>query len=203
MQIKYLNRALQRFNSTQVIPTQFVLFTISVILGSAILYRDFERRTLEDAIKFFAGCALTFLGVWFITSGRSNDDDSDEEDEDDEEEDEIDVRNEERQLPEIREQDEDQSHPASEPMTPTMKTTDASQPETPIFKFTRFDDLDEQSPLAGNPWARPNPASASAVHTDVSELPSRRGQPPPIHATTSTPVLPTMSTRPSRPELRR
>ncbi|KAG0123763.1 magnesium transporter NIPA-domain-containing protein [Tuber indicum] len=42
LQVKYVNRALQRFDSTQVIPTQFVLFTISVILGSAILYRDFE-----------------------------------------------------------------------------------------------------------------------------------------------------------------
>ncbi|KAF1347016.1 magnesium transporter, partial [Delphinella strobiligena] len=70
MQIKYLNRALQRFDSTQVIPTQFVLFTISVILGSAVLYRDFERQTTQDAIKFVAGCALTFFGVWLITSGR-------------------------------------------------------------------------------------------------------------------------------------
>ncbi|KAG0132642.1 magnesium transporter, partial [Tuber indicum] len=42
LQVNYVNRALQRFDSTQVIPTQFVLFTISVILGSAILYRDFE-----------------------------------------------------------------------------------------------------------------------------------------------------------------
>ncbi|KAI5806460.1 magnesium transporter, partial [Peziza echinospora] len=43
LQIKYINRALQRFDSTQVIPTQFVLFTLSVIIGSGILYRDFEK----------------------------------------------------------------------------------------------------------------------------------------------------------------
>jgi hypothetical protein len=78
MQIKYLNRALSRFDSTQVIPTQFVLFTLSVIIGSAILYRDFERTSAEDAGKFVAGCALTFVGVWFITSSRTRDSDEEE-----------------------------------------------------------------------------------------------------------------------------
>ncbi|KAL1885316.1 hypothetical protein Plec18167_001973 [Paecilomyces lecythidis] len=77
MQIRYLNRALQRFDSTQVIPTQFVLFTLSVIIGSAILYRDFESTTASRAAKFVGGCALTFLGVYLITSGRvAADDDS-------------------------------------------------------------------------------------------------------------------------------
>ncbi|RAL14415.1 DUF803 domain membrane protein [Aspergillus homomorphus CBS 101889] len=70
MQIRYINRALQRFDSTQVIPTQFVLFTLSVIIGSAILYRDFEAFTAKRATKFVGGCLLTFLGVYFITSGR-------------------------------------------------------------------------------------------------------------------------------------
>lgn len=70
MQIRYINRALQRFDSTQVIPTQFVLFTLSVITGSAVLYRDFESFTPDRAVKFVGGCLLTFLGVYFITSGR-------------------------------------------------------------------------------------------------------------------------------------
>ncbi|PWY85839.1 DUF803-domain-containing protein [Aspergillus sclerotioniger CBS 115572] len=70
MQIRYINRALQRFDSTQVIPTQFVLFTLSVIIGSAVLYRDFESFTAERGSKFVGGCLLTFLGVYFITSGR-------------------------------------------------------------------------------------------------------------------------------------
>ncbi|KAL8938376.1 MAG: hypothetical protein Q9216_003933 [Gyalolechia sp. 2 TL-2023] len=71
MQIRYVNRALQRFDSTQVIPTQFVLFTISVIVGSAVLYRDFESATAERVGKFIGGCLLTFVGVYLITSGRS------------------------------------------------------------------------------------------------------------------------------------
>ncbi|KAK9586872.1 hypothetical protein V6Z92_005808 [Aspergillus fumigatus] len=86
MQIRYINRALQRFDSTQVIPTQFVLFTLSVIVGSAVLYRDFENYTVERASKFVSGCLMTFLGVYFITSGRLRADDESSFSIDDEEE---------------------------------------------------------------------------------------------------------------------
>ena len=46
-QIRYLNRSLQRFDSTAVIPTQFVLFTISAIIGSAVIYDDFNDMTFS------------------------------------------------------------------------------------------------------------------------------------------------------------
>ncbi|KAK6950416.1 hypothetical protein Daesc_008744 [Daldinia eschscholtzii] len=78
MQVRYVNKALQRFDSTQVIPIQFVMFTLSVIIGSAILYRDFERTTAEQAVKFIGGCLLTFFGVFLITSGRPRQEDTDE-----------------------------------------------------------------------------------------------------------------------------
>lgn len=78
-QVKYVNKALQRFDSTQVIPVQFVMFTISVIVGSAVLYRDFEKATAENVLKFIGGCLLTFFGVFLITNGRSRRDDLDEE----------------------------------------------------------------------------------------------------------------------------
>ncbi|KAH6624528.1 magnesium transporter NIPA-domain-containing protein [Chaetomium sp. MPI-SDFR-AT-0129] len=77
LQVRYVNKALQRFDSTQVIPIQFVLFTLSVIIGSAVLYRDFERTTKEQAAKFIGGCLLTFFGVFLITSGRPRHDDGD------------------------------------------------------------------------------------------------------------------------------
>ncbi|KAK9387054.1 magnesium transporter NIPA-domain-containing protein [Lipomyces mesembrius] len=75
MQVKYLSRALQRFESTQVIPTHFVFFTISVILGSAILYQDFYGASSAQLAQFFFGCLLTFIGVSLITSNRKNEDD--------------------------------------------------------------------------------------------------------------------------------
>ncbi|EGX91619.1 DUF803 domain membrane protein [Cordyceps militaris CM01] len=78
MQIRYVNRALQRFNSTQVIPIQFVMFTLCVIIGSAVLYRDFEKTTPEQASKFVGGCLLTFFGVFLITSGRQRKDEDED-----------------------------------------------------------------------------------------------------------------------------
>ncbi|KAN0115287.1 DUF803 domain containing protein [Hyaloscypha variabilis] len=85
MQVKYVNKALARFDSTQVIPVQFVMFTLSVIIGSAVLYRDFEKATADSVGKFIGGCLLTFFGVFLITSGRPRRDEDDEEEESDEE----------------------------------------------------------------------------------------------------------------------
>ena len=85
MQVKYVNKALQRFDSTQVIPVQFVMFTLSVIIGSAILFRDFEKATAGTMIKFVGGCLLTFFGVSLITSGREQHDDEDEPEQEEEE----------------------------------------------------------------------------------------------------------------------
>lgn len=93
MQVRYVNKALQRFDSTQVIPIQFVLFTLSVIIGSAVLYRDFERTTVEQATKFVGGCLLTFFGVFLITSGRLRQDDDDRLSDDENVEETIGLRN--------------------------------------------------------------------------------------------------------------
>jgi len=70
-QIKYLNRALMKFDSKAVIPIQFVFFNLAAILGSAILYRDFEDLSLHQFITFLYGCATTFLGVFFLTSPQA------------------------------------------------------------------------------------------------------------------------------------
>ncbi|KAI8083129.1 magnesium transporter NIPA-domain-containing protein [Halteromyces radiatus] len=72
LQIKYLNKALQRFDSTAVIPTQFVLFTVSAIIGSAIIYHDFDDMGLDQLSRFMSGCAIEFVGVYLITSKRNN-----------------------------------------------------------------------------------------------------------------------------------
>ncbi|CDH60614.1 duf803 domain membrane protein [Lichtheimia corymbifera JMRC:FSU:9682] len=70
MQVKYLNRAMQRYDSTAVIPTQFVLFTISAIAGSAVIYRDFDNDDPSHLYRFVLGCLTEFLGIFLITSGR-------------------------------------------------------------------------------------------------------------------------------------
>ncbi|KAJ7667844.1 DUF803-domain-containing protein [Mycena polygramma] len=65
-QIRYLNRALMRFDSKVVIPIQFVLFTMSAIVGSAILYGDFKKASFHQLVTFLYGCAATFTGVFII-----------------------------------------------------------------------------------------------------------------------------------------
>ncbi|KAI8142808.1 magnesium transporter NIPA-domain-containing protein [Fennellomyces sp. T-0311] len=70
MQIKYLNKAMQRYDSTAVIPTQFVLFTLSAIAGSAVIYGDFDDDDPAHLARFAAGCITEFLGIFLITSGR-------------------------------------------------------------------------------------------------------------------------------------
>lgn len=76
-QVRYLNRALMRFDSKVVIPVQFVSFTLSAIIGSAILYGDFKKATFHQIITFLYGCAATFLGVFVIARSPSQDGDID------------------------------------------------------------------------------------------------------------------------------
>ncbi|WFD18240.1 hypothetical protein MCAP1_000439 [Malassezia caprae] len=73
LQLVYLNRALQRFDSRHVIPTQFVLFTVSTIVGSSILYRDLVSLPWTRLAGFLGGCACTFLGVFVLTCDLSPD----------------------------------------------------------------------------------------------------------------------------------
>ncbi|KAF2490449.1 DUF803-domain-containing protein [Lophium mytilinum] len=212
MQIKYVNRALQRFDSTQVIPTQFVLFTLSVILGSAILYRDFERTTGDDAGKFVGGCLLTFFGVWLITSGRPKYSDDDDEDREPEPEDAINLVNGEHYHDSVDVEVGSSTRRSStiRASSPPIRIPDRahspSPPQTPIITFTPHDGTtptlpafipDAPSPLIQNPWE-------AALAASPSPVPSLRPVPSPLITTYSTPVLPsehqTSSLSPSRPQ---
>ncbi|ORX97966.1 magnesium transporter NIPA-domain-containing protein [Clohesyomyces aquaticus] len=198
MQIKYINRALQRFDATQVIPVQFVMFTLSVILGSAILYRDFERTDSGDAGKFVGGCAMTFLGVWLITSGRPRNRDGDDENREPEPEDAINLVDGERYQDELDDTaDEDIAassrrsstiRAASPPVpitTRRLPSRDGSLPHTPS---TPLDSVPETPPdLTENPWGRSHEASPS-------DSPSLRPPPTSRHTPYSTPLPPSEAT---------
>ncbi|KAI9066368.1 DUF803-domain-containing protein [Trametes sanguinea] len=85
-QIRYLNRALMRFDSKIVVPTQFVMFNLSAIVGSAILYGDFKQATFHQLVTFLYGCGATFAGVFIIAWAPALPDDEQAEDEDEEDE---------------------------------------------------------------------------------------------------------------------
>ncbi|KAH9938496.1 magnesium transporter NIPA-domain-containing protein [Fomitopsis serialis] len=80
-QIRYLNRALMRFDSKVVVPTQFVMFNISAIVGSAILYGDFARGTFHQIVTFLYGCGATFVGVFIIAWAPSTSQEPEEDEE--------------------------------------------------------------------------------------------------------------------------
>lgn len=180
LQIKYINRALQRFDSTIVIPTQFVFFTISVIVGSAMLYRDFEKTTADKLGEFFGGVALTFLGVWCITSGRMRHHDKVEDLETAEHqvEEEISLVN-----------DEDTIEDTSSIATPIPRPSASDrQPSADIFEPASSTDssLSFVTASTGQPATSP-PKSAS--QRQYSSL-STRLAPPPLATTHSTPLIP-------------
>ena len=62
--------------SLKQVPVYYVLFTLSTIVGSNILYRDFENEDPHTIFLFGTGCALTFYGVWLLTSRRQRGDKS-------------------------------------------------------------------------------------------------------------------------------
>lgn len=69
-QVKFLNRAMQSFDATVVVPTNFVLFTISAIISGIVLYKEFYGLTFLEIFMFLFGCVLSFIGVYYITSER-------------------------------------------------------------------------------------------------------------------------------------
>lgn len=69
-QVKFLNRAMQSFDATVVVPTNFVLFTISAIISGIVLYKEFYGLTFLEIFMFLFGCVLSFVGVYYITSER-------------------------------------------------------------------------------------------------------------------------------------
>ncbi|GAA93742.1 uncharacterized protein L969DRAFT_42854 [Mixia osmundae IAM 14324] len=74
-QVNYLQKALQRFDSREVVPTQFVCFTLSAIIGSAVLYRDFANADFQRVLNFCFGVGIVFGGVRVLT--RSQEDEND------------------------------------------------------------------------------------------------------------------------------
>ncbi|KAK4051476.1 hypothetical protein OIO90_004690 [Microbotryomycetes sp. JL221] len=73
VQVNFINKALQRFEARLVIPIQFMTFSLSTIVGSAVLYREFDNVDLPTLLNFAFGCALSALGVWLITKDPAQD----------------------------------------------------------------------------------------------------------------------------------
>eukprot|EP00708_Paratrimastix_pyriformis_P002666 GAFH01001417.1.p2 GENE.GAFH01001417.1~~GAFH01001417.1.p2 ORF type:complete len:532 (-),score=186.73 GAFH01001417.1:48-1499(-) len=67
-QIRFLNKALLHYRSSEVIPVYYVLFTTGSILAGTILYQEFNDLTWYGTISFFLGVAVVFSGIYLTTS---------------------------------------------------------------------------------------------------------------------------------------
>ncbi|XP_069126089.1 NIPA-like protein 2 isoform X1 [Argopecten irradians] len=71
IQVKFLNEAMKSFESTVVVPTNFVFFTISAIVAGIVFYKEFWGLNGLEICMFLVGCLMSFVGVYFITMNRS------------------------------------------------------------------------------------------------------------------------------------
>ncbi|BGP19808.1 hypothetical protein JCM10213v2_007939 [Rhodosporidiobolus nylandii] len=72
LQVNFVNKSLQRFESRIVIPIQYCTFALSTIVGSAVLYRDFEGVALPSLVNFVFGCLICGGGVYLLTRDPSS-----------------------------------------------------------------------------------------------------------------------------------
>ncbi|UMM21833.1 hypothetical protein L5515_003344 [Caenorhabditis briggsae] len=64
VQLIYLNKALDIFNTSMVTPIYYVFFTTFVILASSILYKEWSCLGASDVIGNFVGFLTTIIGIF-------------------------------------------------------------------------------------------------------------------------------------------
>jgi magnesium transporter len=148
------------------------MFTLSVIIGSAVLYRDFESTTLDRAIKFVAGCLLTFFGVYLITSKRTSPESEKEAFDDQDETAPLLTRETEdvsERTPTRRRSTAQEAHPSQQHSLPqTPPDSPAHPPSVPSIAVTPA----SASSNEPNPWASstslPRPETPLRSHSDIT-----------------------------------
>lgn len=62
-QFLFINRALQRFNANTFEAIYYVTFTASVLLASALLFKEWTALNMTDSLAMICGLATTCVGV--------------------------------------------------------------------------------------------------------------------------------------------
>ncbi|KAI7854769.1 magnesium transporter NIPA-domain-containing protein [Circinella umbellata] len=73
IEVIYLNKALNIFNTAVVTPTYYVLFTTLTIVSSTVVYRGFDDATGVDITSCIFGFLVICSGVTLLHYSRSND----------------------------------------------------------------------------------------------------------------------------------
>lgn len=70
VQINYLNKALDIFNTALVTPILYVVFTSCVILASTILFKEWKNLSAQDIIGNICGFCTLVTGIFLLQSFR-------------------------------------------------------------------------------------------------------------------------------------
>lgn len=68
VQMNYLNKALDIFNTSVVTPIYYVMFTILVIIASGILFREWEHMIFEDILGCICGFLILIIAVFTLNA---------------------------------------------------------------------------------------------------------------------------------------
>jgi len=67
--VKYLNNAMMLYGNNQVVPLYYCTFTMSSVVGAAIVYDEMRCIRLKTGLMFGFGCAAAFIGVLLVAGG--------------------------------------------------------------------------------------------------------------------------------------
>lgn len=68
VQMNYLNKALDIFNTSIVTPIYYVIFTTLVIVASAILFKEWRHMTVENVIGDLCGFSIVIIAVILLNA---------------------------------------------------------------------------------------------------------------------------------------
>lgn len=73
IQMNYLNKALDIFNTSIVTPIYYVIFTTLVIIGSAILFKEWKHMKTENILGDFCGFFIVIIAVFMLNAFKDLD----------------------------------------------------------------------------------------------------------------------------------
>lgn len=68
IQMNYLNKSLDIFNTSVVTPVYYVMFTILVIIASGILFREWDNMSAPDIIGSICGFLVVITAVFMLNA---------------------------------------------------------------------------------------------------------------------------------------
>ncbi|XP_052796456.1 magnesium transporter NIPA2-like [Mya arenaria] len=71
IELVYLNKSLDTFNTAIVTPTYYVLFTSCAVMFSLVMFKEFGRMTLEDIIGALIGFMVIISGIFLLNAFKN------------------------------------------------------------------------------------------------------------------------------------